>query len=104
MFHLLACRCANAEPRMRALLNENHYAKWQSHPMVKGREACMNFLDSLPANKEIDKLKGYIKRQSSWSVIIGTDGKNYEWSDIGHSSLREKLDAEVIIKEYRDDE
>lgn len=64
----------------------------------------MNYLNSLPFNKEIDKLKGYIRRSSSWSVILGTDGTNYEWADAGHGRLTEKLDAEVIVKEYGDEQ
>lgn len=72
-------------------------------PAVKGKKECLNFLETLPAeDKEIDKLKGYIKRQSSWSIVIGTDGTRYQWADLGHSKLKEKLDAEIIVKEYGD--
>lgn len=107
MLYTIGCRCHGAEPRMRALLHENGYPKWQSIPMVKGREACLNFIDTLPhsqLDKELDKLKGYIRRSSSWSIVIGTDGKEYKWADIGHSNLTEKLDAEIIIRDFGDGE
>lgn len=103
MLYILGCRCANSEPRMRTFLQENGYKKWQSIPMVKGRELCINFLDTLPHSqfdKEIDKLKGYIKRSSSWSIVVGTDGEVYQWADLGHSSLKEKLDAEIVVRDF----
>ena len=104
MLYLLGCRCANSEPRARTFLRENGYSKWQSIPMIKGREQCLNFLSSLPnPDKEIDMLKGYLRRTSSWSVFVGTHGDGYEWADIGHSNLKEKLDAEILIKEYKDE-
>lgn len=105
MLYALCCRCANSEPRMRTFLHECHYDRWQTLPAVKGKRECLNFLETLPYSnfdKEIDKLKGYIRRQSSWSIVIGTDGTNYQWADLGHSKLKEKLDAEIIVKEYGD--
>lgn len=98
---IIGCRCAGSEPRMRTFLRESGYAKWQNIPMPKGREASINFLDSLPSdNVEIKKLKEYLKRTSSWSVIIGTDGVTYQWADIGHGALKEKLDAEIIVRDF----
>lgn len=101
MLFALCCRCANSEPRMRTFLKENHHT--DQIKIAKGRSECLNFLETLPysnIDKELDKLKMYIKRQSSWSVIIGTDGTKYEWADLGHSSLKEKLDSELIIEKY----
>lgn len=104
MLILLGCRCSNSEPRMRTFLRENGYSKWQSEPMTKGKDKCLNLLNSLPPeNKEIDKLKGYIKRSSSWSIVLGTDGVTYQWADLGHSKLTEKLDAEIVIRDYKDE-
>lgn len=95
----LVCRCANSEPRMRTFLRENHHT--DQIKIAKGRSECLNFLGTLPPeDKEMDKLKEYIRRQSSWSVVIGTDGTHYEWADLGHSSLKEKLDAELIVEKY----
>lgn len=105
MLHLLLCRCHNSEPIARKLLHEGGCDDWQSHPVVKGKEQCLNYLDTLPYgqfNKEVDKLKGYIKRSSSWSVILGQRGSEFQWSDAGHGDLVSKLDAEVIVKEYKD--
>lgn len=102
MIYLLGCRCAGSEPKARTFLRENHYENWQKISMPKGKEVCLNFLNTLPKdNKEIDKLKGAIKRASSWSVIIGTDGTNYEWVDLGHMNLKEKLDAEMLVERYK---
>lgn len=100
MLSVLLCRCHNSEPLARKTLRESHYENWQSQPVIKGKEACLNFLDTLPMNKEISHLKDYIRRSSSWSVIIGTDGENYEWADVGHGKIVDKLDAERIVEQY----
>lgn len=101
MLYILVCRCQNSEPRMRTFLRECGYQGWQTIKAVKGKEECLNFLGTLsPDNEEINKLKFYIKRQSSWSVVVGTDGTNYKWADLGHSKLKEKLDAEIVVEDF----
>lgn len=99
----LNCRCANSVPRMKNFLRECGYPEWNTIKMAKGRSECLEFISTLPhhqTDKELDKLRLYIKRQSSWSIILGTDGTHYHWADLGHSQLKEKLDAEIIVKEY----
>ena len=99
---LLGCRCSGSEPRLRTFLRENSCQNWQTLKVTKGKEACLNLLNTLPAtDKEIDKLKFYLKRASSWSVILGTDGTRYEWVDMGHMNLKEKLDAEILVERYK---
>lgn len=101
MIYALVCRCANSEPRTRTFLRENGYSKWQSIPVAKGKEACLNLLNTFPPeNKEMDKLKMYIKRVSSWAVLVGTDGSIYQWADLGNSTIKEKLDAQIIIRDF----
>lgn len=101
MIYALACRCANSEPRLRTFLRENGYEGWQSIRVIKGKQECINFLAPAASDKEIDKLKGYLQRSSSWSIIIGHDGEKYEWVDLGHMDLKQKLDAELLVKEYK---
>ena len=101
MITVLACRCHGSEPIARKIMRESGYTKWQTQPIIKGREACNNYLSTLPsANSEISKLKQYLQRTSSWSIILGNKGNIYRWADAGHGKLTEKLDAEVIVKEF----
>lgn len=103
MITCLLCRCHGSEPIARKIMRDSGYQAWQSQPVIKGREACMNYLDTIPQDKEVDKLKEYLKRQSSWSVILGYDGQTYRWADAGHGLLKNKLDAEVIVKDFGND-
>lgn len=100
MIYSLNCRCANSEPRMRTFLRECGYLEWQTISAIKGRSECLEFLSRLPKDQEIEKLKMYLQRQSSWSVVLGTDGQSFRWADLGHSKLKEKLDAEIIVKDF----
>lgn len=100
MLYVLLCRCHGSEPIARKIMRESHYEAWQTQPVSKGREACLNRLNSLPQNKVVEEIKAYIKRVSSWSIILGTDGENYEWADAGHGKLVDRVDAERIVEQY----
>lgn len=100
MLRAYVCRCANSQPRMRTFLREAGYKGWQTVLMTKGKSECLAALDALPENQELDKLKLYIKRASSWCVLLGSDGDVFQWADLGHSKLKEKLDAEIIVRDF----
>ena len=100
MLYSLNCRCAGSEPRMRTFLHECGYSGWQTIPATKGRSECLALIDRFPKHPELEKLKNHLKTHSSWSIVLGTDGTDYQWSDIGHSKLKEKLDAEIIVKDF----
>ena len=99
--YCLACRCSGAEPRIRQFLRANHYDNWQSIPVIKGREACLSRLSLLPDTPALAQAKDTIKRSSSWSIIIGTDGTTYEWGNLSHAKLKEKLDLEMLVERYK---
>lgn len=103
MIRLLSCRCNNSEPLLRKTLRENHHPKWASLTVVKGKEPCLNYLATLPENLETGSLIQYIKRSSSWSIILGEKDGEYRWVDVGHAHIKERLDAEIILEKFSED-
>lgn len=100
MIYCIGCRCHNSEPLLRKTMREAGYEGWQSQPVIKGRAECMAFLSRFPENKEIHALKEHLSRVSSWSVILGVDGDEYRWADIGKGKTVDRLDAEKILEEF----
>lgn len=100
MIYCLACRCHSAEPLIRKTMRECHREDWQTQNIVKGRPECMAALARFPQNEEIQKLTEYLKRVSSWSVILGVDGDYYRWADVGKGKTIDRLDAEKILEEF----
>ena len=95
MITLLSCLCHNSEPLIRRALRENHVPDWSTRPIIKGKEQCLTYLNSLEETRQIGALKQYLRRSSSWSVVLGND----RWVDIGHATIKDRLDAEIILKE-----
>lgn len=100
MISLLACRCANSEPLLRKTLREAHHPNWATIPVRKGREACLNYLAALPENTNTGALTLHIRRASSWSVILESQPP-YRWVDVGHATVKDRLDAEIILEENK---
>ena len=100
MITLLICRCANSEPLIRKALREAHRPDWATHPVIKGKEQCLNYLNTLPENQATGSLLLYLQRSSSWSIILGIDGDDYRWVDVGHATVKDRLDAEIILENF----
>lgn len=100
MIVILACRCHASEPLARKALRENHCEGWQTFPIIKGRQECINALNQLPQNQTINAIKEYLKRVSSWTIIIGTDGEEYRWADIGKGKIIDRLDGDKILEDF----
>lgn len=101
MITLYACKCSNAVPLIRRVLRENHYQDWYTAPIVQGKEACLNHLATLPENRENGALAQYITRASSWSIIQASPDSPhpYKWVDVGHATVKDRLDAEILLEE-----
>lgn len=104
MIHLLACRCHSSVPLLRKYLREAHIPEWSTLPVIQGRAECLQFLSTLPENRETGSLRQFIRRNSSWAVILGSipATTTYRWVDIGHANVKDKLDAELILEEFYD--
>ena len=104
---ILACRCANSEPLARRALQRSHRSDWLTVPIIKGQNACFDYLDSLPDNDniEIGSLRSYIAANSSWAVVLGSvhrsDGSpQYRWADADIHNAKADADFELVCEYF----
>lgn len=103
MISLLVCRCANSEPLIRKALREAHHPKWSTLPVIKGKAPCLQHVSTLPTNTNTGALTLHLQRASSWSVIL-EDHPPYRWVDVGHATVKDRLDAEIILGDNKNKE
>lgn len=100
MLTILACRCHGSEPLARKALREAHREDWGMVPIVQGKEACLEYLGSLPKNQETGSLAMYIRSHSSWAVILGQKGDVFRWADANVHDTKTKVDIELVCEHF----
>lgn len=103
MLRCLACSCHSSEPLIRRVLRTAHYSGWLTEPIIRGKAECLSYVASLPENYTTKALEAYIRKNSSWAVILGIDGDQTDWAEIGHGGTKGRLDGQVIIERYGND-
>lgn len=100
MLTVLLCRCHGAEPLARQTMKRAGYDGYLTHPVIVGKEECLNYVKTLPENVETGSLYNFIKRSSSWSILLGQSGNVFRWSNVGDGGVQGKADAEVIVEKF----
>lgn len=99
---VLACRCGAAEPLARKVMREAHFDAWQTHKVIKGRQACMVALSPLPNTPTTTAVRNFIERHSSWTIFLAKIDGEYRWVDVGHGGTKNRLDAEIILEKVNE--
>lgn len=103
MITCLACRCHASEPRIRRVLREAHLKDWALQPIIRGKDECLSYLEGLPSSITTEALKKYVSQNSSWAVVLGIDGENVDWAEVGHGGDKARLDGIVLVERYKDE-
>lgn len=101
---VVTCTCGGAEGLARTALKNGGVGNWLDFPIAKGKQQTKYVLDTM-RNKfgEVDSFKAletYTQKSGKYVVIIANDGKRFAWTDISRGSLKDRLDAEILIKEF----
>lgn len=98
---LYCCNCGGCVPLIRRFLKENHYRDWLTQPIIQGKDKVLQYLSTLPENLETGSLIQHIQRSSSFTIVQAspTSPHPYKWVDIGHATMKDRLDAEILIEE-----
>ena len=100
MITCLACTCHNAESIIRRVLRTSHYPNYLSQPIIRGKAACLSYLEGLEPIARIEALKMYIEKNSSWAVVLGQDEDEIDWAEVGHGGVKARLDGQIIVERY----
>lgn len=103
MIKCLACRCHSAQPIIRRVLRVSHHENWATESIIVGKADCLAELNNFPECRTIGALKRYIQDNSSWAVILGYDGEEIDWAEIGHGGTRGRLEGQMIVERYSDE-
>lgn len=110
MLAVVSCTCGSAEGLARAVLKEGGDKHFLTTPIYKGKKEFERFLDDMkaayPGSRAIDDglyaLSQYVSPKSSYVVIVGTDGVNFEFQDVKDGTIRSRLDGETLVAAYKD--
>lgn len=104
MIAVVTCTCGGAEGLARTALKNGGVKNWLSYPIAQGKQQTKYVLDTM-RNKFGDvaafqALEAYIQKSGRYVVIIANDGKKFAWTDISRGTLKERLDAEILVSEF----
>lgn len=106
MIKVFACTCGGVDQLVRTALKDGGHPDWLNMPITKGRQESIRELDSLKPllgmnagfNALYDKLKS---GAGKYIIIFGyTKEGAVRWSDISRGTIKEMMDAEIIVSEF----
>ena len=104
MIAVVTCTCGGAEGLARTALKNGGHPDWLNFPIAQGKNQTKFVLDTFKAKHENNSaykaLCDFVEKSSRYVVIIGEKGKTFAWADIARGSLQERLDAEILVKEF----
>lgn len=98
---LLICNCHSSETSGRKVLERAGLTDYMSVPCYKGRQAGRVYLDTYHDNADanVRSLKAYIANHTKYAVVVGFDGKRFEWAD-GLGGMESGVRAETIAQVF----
>jgi len=102
MLRAITCHCGGAPLLVRKTLKKVGNPYWLDFHVYQGREHLDDALAGAPEKyaKEIDVLRYYVSKSSTYAVLIGWDDNKFVWADIHSGNIQDRLDAELIAESY----
>lgn len=104
MIAVVTCTCGGAEGLARTALKNGGVENWLNYPIAQGKQQTKFVLDTMRSKfGDVDSFKAletYTQKSGKYVIIIAHDGKRFAWTDISRGSLKERLDAEILVKEF----
>lgn len=104
MIAVVTCTCGGAEGLARTALKNGGVKNWLSYPIAQGKQQTKYVLDTLRAKfgevSSFKALEAFTQKSGRYVVIIAHDGKRFAWTDIARGSIKERLDAEILVSEF----
>ena len=104
MIAVVTCTCGGAEGLARSALKNGGHPDWLNMPIAQGKKQTEFVLDTFKQkhenNSSYQALCEYVKKRGRYVVIIGEKGKVFAWADISRGTIQERMDAEILVKEF----
>lgn len=108
MIYVVTCTCGGADRTAREALRNGGVENPLEYPIYKGKKEAKSvvtqLISRLGTSNDLGALLGYIEKAGKFVVVIGVDPKkpSTRWADLSRGSIKEKLDGEIIIREFKD--
>ena len=104
MIAVVTCTCGGAEGMARTVLKNGGLSNWLEIPIAQGKNQTKYVLDTFKSKHENNSaykaLCDYVEKKGRYVVLIGEKGKTFAWADVARGTLQERLDAEILVKEF----
>ena len=104
MIAVVTCTCGGAEGTARTALKNGGHPDWLNIQIAKGKAQTKYVLDTLKSRYESSSsyqaLCQHVEKRGRYVVIIGYRDKIFAWADISRGSVKDRLDAEILVKEF----
>lgn len=101
---VVTCTCGGAENLARTALKNGGHPDWLNLTISKGKSQTKYVLDALKSRYQnassYQALAEYVEKRGRYVVIIGYKDKTFAWTDIANGTLKDRLDAEILVKEF----
>lgn len=108
MIYVVTCTCGGADRTAREALRNGGVENPIEYPIYKGKKEAKAVVTQLISrfgpSADLGALLDYIEKAGRFVVVIGVDTKTRQtrWADLSRGSIKEKLDGEIIVKEFKD--
>lgn len=100
MIFCLVCNCTGSENMARTFLRNNGVKDYMSIPVIQGREEGMHYLEQLPRVKEREMLEDFLRRSTSYVVVVGLNDTMFKWSEISKGGAASEVEGELIVQRF----
>lgn len=84
----------------RTFLKNNGIKDYMAVPVVQGREEGMHYLSRFPRLKEIEMLEDFLRRSTSYVVIVGFNDEMLKWSEVSSGGAASEVEGELIVQRF----
>lgn len=108
MIAVITCACGGADRMAREALRKGGVENPIEFPITKSKNSSLAVLESLkPEYGDLTDFKvlvEHVKRSGRFVVVIGYSSSEHimRWADVSRGTLKEKLDGEILVSEFKD--
>lgn len=102
MIGVVTCTCGSSEGLARKILRESGLNNWMDIPVIRGKDLSKRQILPYQSLTNARELLAFISNHSKYVVVYGYDADNnvFEWRDCASGSVKEKIEAEALIKAF----
>lgn len=106
--YALTCTCSNSDTLARQAMKKGGDPEWLYRRVYKGKNDCNNLLKRLLEETQSDHVESVLREilamishTSKFVILLGIDGDDCQYADVSNGKMKNRIDAEAIVRDYR---